>query len=143
MKWPLKRGIPPIWPCAQLIALRAQAALLLPLYSLPEALRRISPQAPPAGPVISLENLEHAIEWTEQALARLPLHPNTCLYRALSRYALLRRTGYPAAFRMGVYRHTAQPAHSIEGHAWVELFGRPFRETLDPALVVTYAYPHR
>lgn len=133
-----------LWLSAQIIALRTALLALLPLYSLPALLVRISPRALSPTPLIPLEILEPSFELAEKILARLPLHPNTCLYRALARYALLRRAGYKARFVMGIFDHSQTPAkqsQALSGHAWVELFGKAQGEKLDPRLVVTYAYP--
>lgn len=61
---------------------------------------------------------------------------DTCLFRALSRYALLRQFGVSAHFVMGVDPHEPQ-----SGHAWVELAGRAWAETLEAELVVTFRHP--
>lgn len=122
---------------AQMIALRAALLWLVPTHSLPSLLDRLSSGPMPDSPRISLELLEQSFVLTERMLGRLPLHPNTCLYRALARYALLRRAGHKARFFMGIF-----DGQDLSGHAWVEISGTPQGETLDPKPVVTYAYPH-
>ena len=74
----------------------------------------------------------------EALLARAPLLHQTCLYRALARYALLRRRGHPAEFVLGI--DACGLAHP--GHAWVELGGRAFAEAEDVSRYrVTFRYP--
>jgi hypothetical protein len=69
--------------------------------------------------------------------------PDTCLYRALARYGVLRSAGYPARFVMAINPASGGKEADIAGHAWVELDGEPYGETVDPDLVVTYSYPGR
>lgn len=76
---------------------------------------------------------------TERVLDRVPFLPRTCLFRALSRYAVLRAAGRPAVFVMGVRRGGAG---AIEGHAWIEVDGRPWREPpLAPDYAITLRHP--
>ena len=82
------------------------------------------------------------IDDAQALLSRLRLVrvvPDTCLYRSLARYSILRRAGHPARFVMGL----RPSAPEILGHAWVELDGIPVGEAVDPELVVTFAYPDR
>ena len=68
----------------------------------------------------------------------MPWFGSTCLYRALARYAVLRRTGLDATFVMGV---GPRGVHD-EGHAWVEVEGEPFVEPTDVSkYAVTFRYP--
>ncbi len=73
----------------------------------------------------------------ERVIERLRVVPDTCLYRSLARYAVLRSAGHPARFVMGL----SPRAPEITGHAWVELDGAPMGETVDDDMVITYAYP--
>jgi hypothetical protein len=74
----------------------------------------------------------------ERGVARLPWVPSTCLYRALARYALLRRHGVPAVFVMGLGAEGVKG----NGHAWIELEGLPFEEPDDVTrYAVTFRYP--
>ncbi len=82
---------------------------------------------------LGLAGDDRALRWVELVLDRVPLLPRTCLYRSLSRYAVLRGAGRPAVFVMAVRRGTGG---AIEGHAWIEIDGRPFRE---PPLAAGYA----
>ena len=78
-----------------------------------------------------------ALRAGESIVSRARVAPNTCLYRALGRYALFRRHGHRAVFVMGL----RSDADGGEGHAWVELDGVPFGESIAPDLVVTLRHP--
>jgi hypothetical protein len=99
--------------------------------------QRRRPLEPAAG---ELRTLERDVARVEALLARARSLPGSCLYRALARYALLRRRGYDACFVLGVdARGLEQP-----GHAWVEVFTRPFAEHDDLSRYrVTFRYPAR
>jgi hypothetical protein len=71
--------------------------------------------------------LEDSITVTEALVTRLRLAPDTCLYRSMARYALLRGHGVRATFCMGVN----PPPYSSTGHAWVEDEDGPYRERID------------
>ena len=75
---------------------------------------------------------------TEIAVQRFPWVAATCLYRALGRYAVLRRTGMNATFVMALGPQGVQD----DGHAWVEVEGKPFEEPADVSrYAVTFRYP--
>lgn len=116
------------------ISARIRAALLLDRRPLPSLLGALTPRRSSAVPI---DVAERAIADSERLFERLGVVPDTCLYRSLARYAVLRRAGHPARFVMGL----DPTAKDIEGHAWVELAGEPAFETLDPGLAVTFAYP--
>ena len=105
--------------------------LALPLWVRVSPLTSVLHALDAVGEGVSID--DRALRWVEPVLDRIPLLPNTCLYRSLSRYAVLRRAGRPAVFVMAVRR--AQGGN-IEGHAWIEVDGRPFRE---PKLAEGYA----
>jgi Transglutaminase-like superfamily len=119
---------------ARAVATRLRLASLVRGSSLPDLLRALAPDRVEAAP---LAVVEHALAASQQIVARLRVVPDTCLYRSLARYALLRRAGHPARFMMGLDPRAAD----IVGHAWVELDGAPFGEEVEPALAVTFAYP--
>jgi hypothetical protein len=79
---------------------------------------------------------KHALRLADALANRVPGVPSTCLYRALARYAVLRRRGCRARFVMGVVGSDPERAH-----AWVELDGKPVYEDLMPGLVPTFGYP--
>lgn len=123
----------------QAVALRLRLGSWLRRRSLPDLLRALTVDAP-AGEPIPLCQVEEALGASEALLARIRLLPDTCLYRALARYAVLRRAGHPARFVMGI----KPPASGeITGHAWVELDGAPAFEEAPADLVVTFSYPDR
>jgi hypothetical protein len=75
---------------------------------------------------------------TEFVVKHLPGVAGTCLYRALARYAVLRRTGLDATFIMGL----GPQGVDDDGHAWVEIEGKPFEEPADVSrYAVTFRYP--
>src|SRR5215470_17113738 len=71
-----------------------------------------------------------------EAVARRLRVPDTCLYRAMVRFAGLRAAGLEPRFRMGVRRDAPEV-----GHAWVELAGAPVGEKVDPRLIATFTFP--
>jgi Transglutaminase-like superfamily len=78
-----------------------------------------------------------ALRVAESLVRRARVIPDTCLYRALGRYALLRREGYRAVFVLGL----RAVRDGGKGHAWIEVDGAPFQETIGPELVDTLRYP--
>lgn len=94
---------------------------------------------------LALEDVEEGIRLGEAAASRIASAaglPDTCLYRALGRFAVLREAGHPARFVMGISaKSSASAGEALSGHAWLELGGRVHREAIDADLVVTFAYP--
>jgi hypothetical protein len=123
---------------ARAVMTRLSLPWLVRLLPLPATLEAISPRATPSGEATApVERVERALARSQWLVQRMRVVPNTCLYRALARYAMLRRAGHAARFVMGL-----DPRRSdVLGHAWVELDGRPLGEDVDPHLVVTYSYP--
>lgn len=76
-----------------------------------------------------------ALQLAERIAARTPRTQPTCLFRALVRFAVMRRRGLGVRFVMGVER-----ACSERAHAWVEIDGAPFEDGLAPFHVTTFAY---
>ncbi len=122
---------------ADAITLRLRLARLVRKSSLPDLLDALSRETIDPAP---LEVVDAALARASAVAERLPFVPDTCLYRSLACFSLLRRAGHAARFVMAVAKPQA-PGAEIEGHAWVELDGAPHGEELDPGLVVTYAYP--
>jgi hypothetical protein len=122
-----------VWLGAQAVATRLRLGALMRARPLPEVLAAITPRTTRA---VALPAVESALAASERLIEGLRVVPDTCLYRALARYSVLRGAGHPARFVMGL-----QPGDEITGHAWVELDGEPAFETLDADLRVTYAYP--
>lgn len=117
------------------LSLRVRLDRMLQRRSLPGLLDSLTPKG--TSTRVPLPTVEDALLAAEKVARRLRVVPDTCLYRALARYAVLRRAGHPARFVMGL----SPRAPEITGHAWVELDGAPMGETLDDDLVITYAYP--
>jgi len=115
------------------LALRLSLPLRVASSSLPALLDALSRGTLDPAP---LDVIDEALARADGITQRLRFVPDTCFYRSLTRFSLLRRAGHAARFVMGLSR-----PGEIEGHAWVELDGAPYGEDLDPDLVVTYAYP--
>lgn len=122
---------------AQTLSLRLRLEHMLRRHSLSGLLGALTPR-PSSSTRVPLPTVEGALLAAEKLIERLRVVPDTCLYRALARYAVLRGAGHPARFVMGL----SPGAPEITGHAWVELDGAPMGETVDDDMVITYAYPH-
>ncbi|MES1185311.1 MAG: lasso peptide biosynthesis B2 protein [Myxococcales bacterium] len=127
---------------------RRVAALVVLRLSLPSRLARepldslLASLTPlPACTLTSaraVQSLKRDVLRTEFAVRHVPGIAGTCLYRALARYAVLRQTGIDATFVMGVGPRGVDD----EGHAWVEVEGKPFEEPDGVGrYAVTYRYP--
>lgn len=70
---------------------------------------------------------------------RFTLRDRYCMKRSILIFHFLRRWGHSASVFFGVVKEDG----ALQGHAWVELDGRPFAEAGDPRLryTVTYVYP--
>jgi len=113
---------------AEAIALRLSLPFALrasPLDALLGRLSRPTWRAP-------LVSVRRALASTEGWVTTARVVPDTCLYRALTRFALLARHGHRAEFVLAVV--TDEPD---TGHAWVELEGEVFDEALERAYTVT------
>ncbi len=127
------------------LAERARATRGLARRGLDEVVERIDGRGARTRIVPDLASAELAIEVAEALCARTPA-ADTCLFRALARYALLRRLGLEPVLVVGVRPGSAldapAPASDDEiGHAWVELAGEPFPPERLPRLVVSYRHP--
>jgi hypothetical protein len=116
-------------------ALRLRLATKLGGSSIPSLMDSLSRAAFPMQPT-SIDEFSEALFAAERVITSLRIVPDTCLYKSLARYSVLRRAGHSARFVMGVY-----PGEELRGHAWVEVDGEPFDETVDPELAVTFTYP--
>lgn len=83
--------------------------------------------------------LEQALDRGERWANRVPLLPSTCLYRSLARYALFCRYGLAVEFVMGI----SQRGTDEDGHAWLELDGKPYREGTLSQFIVSFRYSAR
>ena len=118
------------------LSLRLRLDRMLRRHSLPGLLGTLTPERA-LRERVPLPTVEDALLAAEKVIEHLRVVPDTCLYRSLARYAVLRRAGHPARFVMGL----SPRAPEITGHAWVELDGAPMGETVDDDMVITYAYP--
>jgi hypothetical protein len=120
------------------LSLRFRLDRMLERHSLPGLLGALTPKPSSRERArVPLPTVEDALLAAERVVERLRLVPDTCLYRSLARYAVLRSAGHPVRFVMGL----SPRAPEITGHAWVELDGAPMGETVDDEMVITYAYP--
>jgi hypothetical protein len=121
------------------LSLRLRLDRMLRRHSLPGLLGALTPERSVRAERerVPLPTVEDALLAAEKLVERLRVVPDTCLYRSLARYAVLRSAGHPARFVMGL----SPRAPEITGHAWVELDGAPMGETVDDDMVITYAYP--
>ena len=118
---------------ARYVALRRHIARAYDERALDDLLRALDRAAPRE---IAIADASAAIVLGERIARRARLDPDTCLYRALARYALLHRAGHAPRFVMGIDEH--DPA---SGHAWVELDGAPFLERPLPPYRRTLQHP--
>jgi hypothetical protein len=131
------KGISSALATAEIVALRALLPRWFARGSLDTLLERLSAvKVPGAGS--DLSRLARDVARAEALVERVTKLPRTCLYRALSRYAVLCAAGYAPTFLMGLPRSGEAEA----GHAWVEVAGSVFAEREDVSrFKVTYRYP--
>ena len=111
---------------------RWRVVALADTIALPELLARLTPSSTRSWHPSTLGALGHA----DRMARRLGL-PNTCLYRSLVRYRVLRRRGLDVRFVVGA---GAAKRGDFEAHAWLELDGAVFAE--EPrAFQVLFRYP--
>ena len=123
---------------AELVALRLALPLWLETKPLDHLLASLTPAAVAPRAEGELPPFRRDLLHAERAVAHLPWASTTCLYRALARYAFLRRTGADATFVMAVDKRGI----AEHGHAWVEVDGTPFEEPDDlTRYTVTFRYP--
>jgi Transglutaminase-like superfamily len=124
---------------ARAVGTRLRLVSMVRRRALPDLLVALTPSSEDRVEPAPLAAVEQAVAASERFVERLRVVPDTCLYRSLARYAMLRRAGHPVRFVMGL--DARRCAHEIVGHAWVELHGSPLGEELDPGLSVTFTYP--
>jgi hypothetical protein len=130
---------------AQLVV-RALVRDELPEQSLPALLRTLTPaHRPPQLRRIPAE-VERALRAVDAAIARTPIGPGTCLFRALARYAALRQVHVDVDLCIGVAPDTVDSGDFV-AHAWLEVDGRPVLEPeamahgVVPRYSVLYRFP--
>jgi hypothetical protein len=87
------------------------------------------------GRVLSVSELGAVIRAAERLAPRLSPAPNTCLFRALARFATLVADGHRPVFLLGMANDRSLPAH-----AWVELRDEPFLESARVPFVSVFRY---
>jgi hypothetical protein len=119
----------------ELVSLRFRLEALIDVQPLDALLRSLG--ASRTRSHASFGRLERVLDGVESALAWLPFLPQTCLYRTLARYVVLRRRGWPVVFVLGL------PADGSDrdGHAWLEIDDRPYREDDVSDMAVTFRFP--
>jgi hypothetical protein len=117
---------------ARYLALRASIARRYEESALDALLRGLDRDR---GTARSLDDLASGVRIGEAIARRARLGPDTCLFRALARYALLRRAGHAARFCMSV-----DDADPSRGHAWVEVGGAPWLEPASPPYRRTFEH---
>lgn len=93
-----------------------------------DALLRDLESAPRTLYPLPIPEVARAIRVAERLAPGVSRTPNTCLFRALTRYAVLASHAHPARFVLGVASRPNDP-----GHAWVEIENQPFLETVTPS----------
>jgi hypothetical protein len=119
---------------------RARVSVALERRGLDELLRDLDEAASPSLHPWDRTVLEVALAVSDALWARAPRSRDTCLYRALGRYAVLRHAGLAPVLFVAV-RGGIDDRDEELGHAWVELDGRPFPPEALPPLVVSYRHP--
>jgi hypothetical protein len=122
---------------AEIVTLRALLPRWFARQPLDALLERLS-ASPIPGAKSDLRRLVRDVHRAEALVERVTRLPRTCLYRALSRYAVLRTAGHAPTFCMGLPRS----GEDSPGHAWIEVGGAAFAELEDTSrFKVTYRYP--
>ena len=119
------------------VATRLRVEWLLRQHPLDVCVRSLDDPLRPA-PSVDGSTIDRIGRWTARLLRNRRRPRTTCLHRALTRFALLRRLGVTAEFRLGL-----DPDGDLEGHAWIVLDGRPWMEDSDRELTATFVYPDR
>ena len=121
-------------------SLRRESALVVDRQSL-----RVLPaylDAPITRPFAhSLSEATRDLPVLERWVSRFGALPDTCLYRAVARYVLLRSAGVVPRLCVGATADHVSDA-GLVGHAWIELDGAPFLEPDDPRARFTTTWSH-
>lgn len=123
------------WVHASYLALRIELRWALRDRSLRTVLDEIDLRWQPSRPR-RLHDVVHALERLERVVTRVRFVPNTCLFRSLGRYALLRHAGLEPRLFLGLHPDSSE----MDGHAWVEVCGQPVLEAAPPEYVVTFEH---
>ncbi len=118
------------------LGLRVSLPALLWALPLDRALQALTPTA--ASLTAEPETLAAIESVTDLVTRHFRPTRTACLKRALMRYSLMRRRGYPSCFVIGV-----RPGGSdgFEAHAWVTLNGAPVMEREPVDYHSTFVWP--
>ncbi|MDH3603007.1 MAG: lasso peptide biosynthesis B2 protein [Candidatus Tectomicrobia bacterium] len=128
------------WLALHAVGVMIALRLVLLRLKLPDLLQRLKPSRQPTYP--DYPRLGKAAEYIEVLLRRYPFPlSGPCLPRALMRYYFAARCGLPVQFHCGV----CHDSDRLEGHAWINVDGRPYREAVDPETIyaITFSFPKR
>jgi hypothetical protein len=109
----------------------------LPEASLTSLMERLTPRHRPPRFRQVPRSVAGAIVAVDAVVARTPVGPQTCLFRALARYAALRQARVDATFCMGIEPN----APTVAAHAWVEVGGVAVFEAEEPCYLETFRWP--
>ncbi len=118
---------------AYLVGLRCALPATLRALPLPTVMRLITSRS--ARAAVTPERAQEGIARSEYLARRLRAR-DTCLFRAMVRFAGLRAAGLPATFVMAVRRDDP-----VMGHAWVEIDDGPSGEEIETAYIRTFRFP--
>jgi hypothetical protein len=115
------------------VARRLELARALGVAALSPALTRLSPERlarvlePRALPAVERPDALAAVERALALTGRVLRH--TCYTRGITRYYVLRRSGFDVSLVFGV-----EPGpEARDGHCWIVLDGSVYREAVDPS----------
>ena len=127
------------WLLCQVVFLHLILRVLIPRIRLDRLLRWLTPKRVDADEGgLAFETLDR---FSNGLFRRFPSHPRgDCLLRSLVRFFFAQRHGFPVQFHCGVRR----VGEVLDGHAWLSLEGKPFKEGSDfyQNFTLTFTYPH-
>lgn len=120
----------------RMLTILLRFGLLRHFRSLPELIRALDPEADTSGDALPVDR---QVQICDAILRRL-YGKDYCLPRSVILFHVLRRSGRPVRFVMGV---VIRENNALFGHAWIEMDGEPLAEAVDPreSYAVTYSYP--
>ncbi|MCS6800108.1 MAG: lasso peptide biosynthesis B2 protein [Myxococcota bacterium] len=118
------------------LAVRAALRGWFDRMPLDRLLEHLDDRGAAGAPLAPFDEVVEDIARAETMARRLRLRPESCLYRALARFALLRATGHDVRFAIAIGRS----APEVAAHAGVEHEGRPLLEP-PPRWAATFRWP--
>lgn len=133
--WKWKLSWQDVRVLGRMVVLLVVVVLARRRWSLPDIVERFDAEGQPGTAPISPDRLFQLC----RGVLRRSHRTDYCMLQALVLFYFMRRWGWPAQIRFGVAREDSV----LVGHAWVELYGTPFREKEDPRdrYATTFAYP--